>query len=126
MKADEPITAEWLSSVGIYQSDAGKNSPDHPPTEFGARIRGGTDDGLKTSSDQDADGDEIADLVVALAPGENWVSVYVETYALPSLNTVAIVELGVRHSRQEILDLCRALKAWAITYPPDAKEPDSA
>lgn len=112
----EPITAEWLIGLGIFPGDDGRQL-DGTPTEFAVRIRGGTDDGWKHTSDQDADGDEIANLEIVLEPGEPWVQVYVETYSLPSLNTVAIVELGVRHTRAEILDLCRVLKAWAIRYP---------
>lgn len=108
------ITAEWLTAVGIYPSEAGTAGGARPPTEFAARIRGGTDDGWKKSTDQDGDGDEIAELVIELQPGEEWVAVYVETYALPSLNTVALIYLGTRRTRREILELCRALKAWGV------------
>lgn len=121
MKGDtvsEPINAEWLHSVGIYQSDEGKLKDGDPPVEFGCRIVGGTDDGWKEDSDQDEPGDEIANLVVVPAE-DGSAAVYVETYKLPGLETVSIVELGVRKSRVEILDLCRALKAWAITYSED-------
>lgn len=116
----ERITPEWLREIGIYRSDCGaKNSgePDELVTEFGCRIVGGTDDGWKTSSDQDQDGDEIADLVLVYEDDRETVSVYVETWRLPDLNTVALVELGSRRTRGEILALCRALRAWAIRYP---------
>lgn len=105
----EPITGDWLASVGIYPGD-------EPEGEYAVRIVGGTDDGWKEDSGADRPGDEIANLVVVPDPA-GWASCYVETYRLPDLNTAAIVELGVRHTRAEILDLCRALKAWAIHYP---------
>jgi hypothetical protein len=123
----ERITPEWLISVGIYPSDAGKRNRDDAPQEFGVRVVGGTDDGWKTTSDEDEGGDEIADLVVSLEPDRETVAVCVETYSLPSLNTVAIVELGSRSTRAEILDLCRALRAWAVKYeiaaPSGGREP---
>ncbi len=117
---DDRVTPEWLISVGIYPSEAGLARPDDAPKEFGCRIVGGTDDGWKKSSDEDEDGDEIAELVIAFEEGRESVAVCIETWSLPSLNTVAIVELGSRHTRAEVLDLCRALKAWAIKYPENA------
>ena len=116
MAASERVTPEWLVSVGIYPSDEGKKHPDDPPKEFGVRIVGGTDDGWKSSSDQDEDGDEIAVLVVAFEGDRGSVSVYIETYSLPALKTTGLIELGSRTSRDEILDLCRSLKAWAVRY----------
>lgn len=114
---DEPITAEWLSSVGIYPGD---HLCQHDAPEHAIRIRGGSDDGWKEDSDADQPGDEIANLVIAPDPA-GWAGCYAETYRIPDLNTVAIVELGVRHTRAEILDLCRALKAWGVTYPEPTK-----
>lgn len=113
----EPINHEWLRSIGIYQSDDGKKHPDDEPTEFGVRVVGGSDDGWKTSSDDDDPKDEIVELIVALEPGESWVSVWLEVYTEGTRKTVAVIELGPRRTRAEILDLCRALKAWAIKYP---------
>jgi hypothetical protein len=109
---NERITPEWLISIGIYPSDAGKKHPNDPPTEFFARIVGGTDDGWKTSSDEDENGDEIADLVIAYEEDRESVSVWIEVYREPDLNTVAVVEIGSRYTRKEILDLCCELKAW--------------
>lgn len=131
----DPITGDWLRSVQIFPSDEGKpflpdGEPDYdaPPVEFGVRIRGGTDDGWKTNSDDDTHGDEIAQLVVV--PNEDGsAGVFIEVWRMPDraavtasvgLTTVAVVELGTRHTRDEILDLCRALKAWAVKFPTEA------
>lgn len=108
-----PITPEWLKSIGIYPDDLDK------PREYCARIVGASDYGQKEDSDDDKDGDEIAHLVVVLAPEDGSVSCYLETYELPSLNTRDMIELGIRKTRNEILELCHALKAWAIKYPPE-------
>jgi hypothetical protein len=123
----EPITRDWLTSIGILQSDAGKSHPNDTATEYGCRIRGGDDDGWKTSSDDDKNEDEIAELNIVFEK-DGSVYAYVETYTQPRkggthCETVSMVELGQRHTRGEILELCRALKAWAITYP---KEPELA
>ncbi len=108
------ITHEWLISVGIYPNEA-------LPLDYSCRIVGGDDDGWKTSSDQDQDGDEIADLVISFPEDDgeptDWVHVYIETWQLPDLNTVCLVPLGTRKTQEEILALCRALRAWAIKYP---------
>ncbi len=110
----EGITAEWLKSVGIYQSDAGKKTPHDKPSEFAIRIVGGSDSGWMSSSDDNKDGDEIAELIVSLQGDE--ANVYIETYTIPGQATAAVIELGRRQTRQEILDLCRALKAWSLKY----------
>ncbi len=103
------ITDQWLSYVGILPHGEVDN-------EFGVRIRGGSDDGWKTTSDQDVDGDEVCTLVLVLVPGDGIVCVYIELYELPSLNTTALIELGIRRSRAEVLLLCKALGAWGIRY----------
>ena len=112
---EEPISADWLKSVGIYPSDEGRTKTG--PTEFGVRVVGGSDSGWKEDSGQDIPGDEIANLVVVPIKDGAEAEVYLETYEKPSLNTVEMISLGVRKTRGEILDLCRGLKAWAITYP---------
>jgi hypothetical protein len=109
----EPITAEKLIAMGIY----GNGEPDC--TEFSARIRGGSDTGYKQDSDEDAPNDEIAELV--LTPAEDfglgaWLAC-IETYHATTKNTVAIIDLGSRTTMEEVVELCRALKAWAVNYP---------
>ena len=114
----DPITGDWLTSVGIYPSDDGKPflpdgnlDYDAPPVEFGVRVRGGSDDG--------AHGDEVVELVV-VPNGDGSAAVYLEVYRIPGQTTVEVVDLGTRHTRDEILDMCRALKAWAVKYPTEA------
>jgi hypothetical protein len=102
------ITADWLKSVGIYPGDT-------PDNEFSVRIVGGSDSGWMSSSDDNKDGDEICDLVVSLQGGE--ANVFIETWSIPGQMTTAVIELGRRQTREEVLDLCRALKAWAVKYP---------
>lgn len=109
-ETDEPIDAEWLKSVGIHQHDSTE-------PEFHCRIVGGSDDGWKHSSDDDAQEDEIAELVVCpLEDGS--AACYIETWQLPDMNTTALIDLGVRKTRSEVLDLCRALKAWSVSFYP--------
>lgn len=112
-----PITPEWLSSIGIYPKDG--NKPER--YEHTVRIRGADDSGWKMSSEHDTPGDEIANLVVAYAEEEygDAVGIYIETYTITNLNTVECIYLGLRHTREEVLDLCRALKAWGVKYDVD-------
>lgn len=104
------ITSDWLKSIGIYP-DQRDNAP--MKTEHSVRIEDGEG---KESSDEDKDGDTITELVVV--PNEDGsANCYIEEWVIPSLNTVGLVSLGERKTQEEILQLCRVLKAWAITYP---------
>lgn len=124
---DGPIDQEWLAAVGIYVYEEASATPSGTK-EHSTRILGGDDvDGEKRSSDDDKGGDEIAELVVT--PNDDGTAYcYIESYKLTlgnsgvvhvAGNSVSVTAIGIRRSRREILELCRALKAWAIFYPED-------
>lgn len=111
--SDEAITPEWLLSIGFVTDN------EKAAGEYEVRIVGGSDMGFKEDSDADDPNDEIAGLI--LSPVEDsevgaWLA-FVETYHATTLNSVAIVELGSRQTKSEVILLCKALKAWGMKYP---------
>lgn len=110
----ELINREWLKSVGIYPCELTQRAGELPH-EYGVRIRGGSDMGDKRDSNADKPGDEIAELIIAFEP-DGSVHAFIETYEEGTNKTLAVIELGRRETRAEVLELCRGLMAWAIRY----------
>jgi len=110
----EPITRDWLKGIGVYPCELTQRAGEEPH-EFGVRIRGGSDNGDKTSSNDDKPGDEIAELVLSF-DADGCVYAFVESYEDGTNKTRNVIELGRRETREEVLELCYALKAWAIRY----------
>ncbi len=108
---DVGISAERLLAIGFATDD------EKAAGEYCVRIRGGSDDGWKQSSDDDDPADEIAELILSPVEGSAAWGCFVETYHATTLATVAVVELGSRRTMDEVIALCRSLKAWAMRYP---------
>lgn len=102
----ETISPEWLTSIGMYTD--GSNG------EHSIRVVGADDDGRKSSSNDDRKGDEIARLVVVPKQEDGSAYVFLETYDTDTCNSTEIISLGKRHTRGDILLLCKALKAWGL------------
>lgn len=109
-----PIDHAWLTAVGIHEFE-NEHTSSLGHGEYSARIEGGVPGG-RTCSSEDQDGDEIAKLVIYLEESGRAVA-YIETYEHPTYTNLSITMIGPRTTRAEVLQLCRALKAWAIVYP---------